>query len=68
MKERTEIEGNAKNLSEKLEVVQAEKQMLESEYNHNQNTIDRYNHEISELKSELENMKHVISNTFEEEL
>jgi predicted nuclease with TOPRIM domain len=68
VKERTEIEGNAKNLSEKLEVVQAEKQMLESEYNHNQNTIDRYNHEISELKSELENMKHVISNTFEEEL
>ena len=68
VKERTEIELNAKNLSEKLEVVQAEKAMLEKDFNKNQNTIDRYNSEIAQLKSELNNMKNVIANTFEEEL
>lgn len=49
-------------------MVQAEKQMLENEFNDNQHAIDAYNKEISDLKAELENMKHVIANTFEEEL
>ena len=68
VKERAEIELNAKNLSEKLQVVQAEKAQLENEYNENQDTIEQYNQEIKELKSELESMKNVIANTFEEEL
>ncbi len=63
-----EVESNAKQLTEKLEVAQQEKQMLENEFNENSMTIDRYNKDIFELKSELENMKHVIANTFEEEL
>jgi hypothetical protein len=42
--------------------------MLENEFNDNQHAIDTYNREIADLKAELENMKHVIANTFEEEL
>ena len=68
IKERTEVEYNAQSLSEKLEKVQAEKEELEAQYNENENAIQTYNVEIRELKTELESMKNVITNTFGKEL
>ena len=68
IKERTEVEYNAQSLSQILEKVQAEKEELEAQYNENENAIQTYNVEIRELKTELESMKNVITNTFGKEL
>jgi hypothetical protein len=48
--------------------VQLEKQALTCEYTANKEAIDGYNHELRDLKEELNNMKNVIAHTFEEEL
>ena len=68
IKERAEIEYAAQNLSERLEKAQAEKDELEAQYNDNENAIQAYNAEIRELKTELESMRNVITNTFGNEL
>ena len=61
IKERTEIELQAQNLSQKLEQLQGEKEQLENEYNTNEAAIEAYNAEIRALKTELDNMKNVLS-------
>ena len=63
-----EIEQNAKVLSEKLELCQAEKAMLQNEFNQNETTIERYTQDVKDLQHELASMKSVIAGTFNEEL
>jgi chromosome segregation ATPase len=66
--DRRELEQLARKLTEQLEQVQLEKQALTCEYTANKEAIDGYNHELRDLKEELNNMKNVIAHTFEEEL
>jgi chromosome segregation ATPase len=56
------VELTAKNLSEKLERAQVEKEILEGEYKEHEAAIEEYNAEIRELKTELENMRNVTKN------
>ena len=61
IKERSEIELTAQNLSKKLERLQNEKEQLEAEYNENEAIIEEYNMSKNVYRTELENMKSVLS-------
>lgn len=64
---RKELEAIAIKLTAQLEKTSKEKQELVQEHAHNQQLIAEYNYDVKELKKELENMKKVITNTFDDD-
>lgn len=58
------MQSSAKMLSDRLEGVTAEKEVLIDEYNKTNVAIEKYNRNIESLKAEIQDMRHVItSNT-----
>jgi len=58
------LQANAKALSDRLEGVTAEKDVLIEEYNKTHVAIEKYNRNIESLKAEIHEMRDVItSNT-----
>ena len=55
------LQNQAKILSEKLEGVTSEKEVLLFEFDKTNKAIRKYNNNISALKGEIKNMKEVIS-------
>jgi len=66
--ERTNLEKSAKQLTEKLEQVSLEKRALQEEHESNHVQIQEYSQKINDLKSDIKNMKDLISSSFGNEL
>ncbi len=60
-KKREQLEATAKALSEKLEGVTSEKEVLQEEYNKTEAAIRKYNDNIARLEQEIEQMREVIT-------
>jgi predicted nucleic acid-binding Zn-ribbon protein len=58
---RQQLESTAKALSEKLEAVTSEKEVLQEEYNKTESAIKRYNENIASLEAEIQKMREVIT-------
>jgi chromosome segregation ATPase len=58
---REQLEATAKALSEKLEGVTSEKEVLQEEYNKTEAAIRKYNENIAGLEQEIEKMREVIT-------
>jgi chromosome segregation ATPase len=58
---RQQLEATAKSLSEKLEGVTSEKEVLQEEYNKTEAAIRRYNDNIAALEAEIQKMREVIT-------
>ena len=56
------MQNSAKMLSDKLESVTAEKEVLIEEYNKTNVAIEKYNRNIESLKAEIQDMRSVITN------
>lgn len=61
VKKREQLEITAKSLSDKLEAVTSEKEVLQEEYNKTEAAIKRYNESIRQLEQEIEQMRDVIT-------
>lgn len=62
IQEREKLQANAKSLSDRLEGVTAEKDVLIEEYNKTNVAIEKYNKNIESLKAEIQDMRSVITN------
>lgn len=56
------MQNSAKMLSDRLESVTAEKDVLIEEYNKTNVAIEKYNRNIESLKAEIQDMRYVITN------
>ena len=61
VKKREQLEATAKSLSEKLEGVTSEKEVLQEEFNKTEAAIRKYNDNIARLEQEIEQMRDVIT-------
>lgn len=58
---REQLEATARQLSEKLEAVTSEKDVLQEEYNKTEMAIKKYNDNINNLEQEIAQMRDVIT-------
>eukprot|EP01017_Pseudomicrothorax_dubius_P030494 TRINITY_DN3812_c0_g1_i2.p1 TRINITY_DN3812_c0_g1~~TRINITY_DN3812_c0_g1_i2.p1 ORF type:complete len:108 (-),score=25.98 TRINITY_DN3812_c0_g1_i2:136-459(-) len=64
VKERLDLEALATSLSEKYEVLVAEKKALNDEHQNNLALIETYTGQIQEIKNEMSTMKSIVTQTF----
>mmetsp|Transcript_30232 Transcript_30232/g.34335 ORF Transcript_30232/g.34335 Transcript_30232/m.34335 type:complete len:187 (-) Transcript_30232:122-682(-) len=67
-REREKLEGQAKALSGKLELSASERSQAEEELQRNQEIVAERSKHLQKLKMEMENMKLLVSSTFQDEL
>ena len=61
MSKREQLEATARQLSEKLEGVTSEKEVLQEEYSKTEAAIKKYNENINNLEEEIAQMRDVIT-------